>query len=202
MFCVLGKIYCTEHKLEEQTMSGLPDVKLGFEGDHPMAAPKQTIKNENSASSPADNLGSSASALLRPVPDVHATVRDFAEKGAQQAKKIYDKARTSAEEASDLMEESFATTSKGLKEFNLKTLDAVRSNANATFDLAQQLLGAKSVSQAIEIQTAYARRQFETLSAQSKELSEVFGRIASETAKPYQQLTAKSLRGGINPGQN
>ena len=79
-----------------------------------------------------------------PTMEVPEAMREFAEKGVQQAKDAYDRMKTAAEEATNMLEDTYATASKGAAEFNLKALDALRANFNASFDYMQQLMGVKT----------------------------------------------------------
>ncbi|MFC3694825.1 phasin [Chenggangzhangella methanolivorans] len=126
--------------------------------------------------------------------DVPAPVRELAEKSVQQAKDGYARWKAAAEETSDAFEDALATSSKGYKEFSRKSVELTRSNVNAHFDFLQALIGAKSVSQAIELQTSFARQQFEVLSGQAKELSSLAQKAATDGTKPFQDLASKTAR--------
>lgn len=125
--------------------------------------------------------------------DVPAPVRELAEKSVKQAKDGYARWKAAAEETSDALEDAYATASKGYKELSRKSVELTRSNVNAQFDFLQALIGAKSVSQAIELQTSFARQQFEVLSGQAKELSSLAQKTATDGAKPFQDLATKGL---------
>ena len=107
--------------------------------------------------------------------EVPTAFREIAEKSAAQTKEMYEKMRVGAEEATGLLENTFKTAATGAAEFNRKMIENARSNANAVFDHAIALLGAKSLSEAIEVSTAHARKQFEAVAEQTKELSALFG---------------------------
>jgi hypothetical protein len=53
------------------------------------------------------------------------------------------------------------------------------------FDFASELMGAKTFSDFVELSTAHARKQFETLTAQSKELTALAQKVATETDPQY-----------------
>jgi hypothetical protein len=73
---------------------------------------------------------------------------------------------------------------KGATDYNLKVIEIARTNTNATFDYAQELLGVKSLSEFIELSSARARTHFETMTAQTKELAALAQTGAIETAEP------------------
>jgi phasin len=119
-----------------------------------------------------------------PTMEVPPAFREAAEKGIAQAKDNYEKMKSAAEQATDVLEETYATASKGCAGYGLKVIETTRANSNAAFDLFGELLGAKSYSEVVEKTTAYMRSQFETVTAQAKELSEHAQKVATETAEP------------------
>ena len=121
-------------------------------------------------------------------------VREIAEKGIDQAKETYAKMKTMAEETTDMLEDTFTTASKGLTEFQHKAIDAARENANAGFDFIKDMMTVKSVSEAVELQTAFARKQYEALMGQSKELGEMASKVAQDSAKPLNEGVQKAVK--------
>lgn len=126
--------------------------------------------------------------------EVPAPVREIAEKTVAQAKEGYARFKAASEEASDAFEDAYATASKGYKELGRKSVEVTRSNVNAHFDFLQALLGAKSVSQAVELQTSYAKQQFEVAGSQIKELSALAQKAVTDGSKPFQDLAAKGAQ--------
>lgn len=52
----------------------------------------------------------------------------------------------------------------------------------------EQLIGAKSVEQAIEIQSQYAKKAYETYVAEMPKLGELYVAIARDASKPVKQV--------------
>jgi len=113
-----------------------------------------------------------------------AAFREFAEKGLSQAKEAYAKMKTTAEEATSMLETTYANASKGAADYGLKVVEMGRFNSNAAFDLAAQLLGARTFAQVVEISTAHTRKQIETMTEQVKELTTLAQKIATHAAEP------------------
>ena len=93
-------------------------------------------------------------------------------------------------------ENTYLTATKGIKDYNGKILEIARANADCCFDFTQQMLEAKSPSEMIEVWTAYARKQFEALTQQTKELAEQTKALAALGEK----LATKSVEpvtGGV-----
>ena len=126
--------------------------------------------------------------------EVPAAVRELAEKSVQNAREAYEKIKTGAEEATDLLEDTYTTASKGVAEYNTVALESLRSNMNATFDYFGALLGTKSVSEAVELSTGHLRKQFDVLSAQAKELSVIAQKVAADTAEPIKASVEKTIK--------
>ena len=125
-----------------------------------------------------------------PKVDMPAAFREFAEKGAAQAKEAYDKMKSAAEESTAMLEDTYATASKGVTAYNLKLIECTRANVNAAFDFASEFLSAKSMSEAVELSSAHARKQFEAMTEQGKELTSLAQKTATETAEP--------IKAGVN----
>ena len=125
--------------------------------------------------------------------EVPATVLEFAERGAQQAKTAFDHLMAVAEDALSVVEDSYANLTKGFSELNLKAIDAAKANTNATFDLARSLTGVRSFAEAIEAQTAYVRGRFDAGVVQTQELTALASKVANDTAGPVREGFKRSL---------
>ena len=125
--------------------------------------------------------------------EMPAAFREMAEKGVMQAKEAYDSYKSMAEEATDAMEGTFATINKGATDFQSKALGAAKENFNASFDFVEKMLGVKSLSEVIELQTEFARKQFDSLTAQAKEIQDLASKVQADTAKPFKDSVAKAM---------
>src|SRR5437667_12608157 len=104
-----------------------------------------------------------------PKMEIPAAFREIAEKSVSQAKETYEKMKSAAEEATDVLEDTYAAATRGASDYGLRLIEAARANTNAAFDFANQLMTVKSLSEMVEISTAHTRKQFEALTAQAKE---------------------------------
>lgn len=129
-----------------------------------------------------------------PKMEVPAAFREFAEKSVTQCKDSWEKMKAATEEATDMIEDSYATASKGCADYGLKVLEASRTNTNAMFDLASELLTVKSFSEAVELSTAHMRKQFDTLSAQTKDLAALAQKVATETTEPLKESVSSAFK--------
>ncbi len=123
--------------------------------------------------------------------EIPEQMRALAEKGVSQARDSYAKFKDAAETQNSTIEAVFTCMSKGGSEYSAKLMEFVKANTTATLDFAQELLGIKSPSEALELWSSHARKQFETFTAQAKELTELSQRVASETTEPIKASAAK-----------
>jgi phasin len=123
--------------------------------------------------------------------EVPESMRAFAEKGVSQARDSYAKFKDAAESQNSTIEAVFTSASKGASAYSAKLREFTKANTTATLDFAQELLGVKSPSEALELCNSHARKQFETLGAQAKELAEIVQKVATETAEPIKANASK-----------
>ena len=128
-----------------------------------------------------------------PKVEMPAAFREFAERGVAKAKDTYEKMKAAAEEATDVLETTYSTATKGASDYGLKVIETARINTNAAFDFASELITAKTLSEVIELSSAHARKQFEALTAQSKELGALAQKVATETAEPIKNGVNKAF---------
>jgi len=126
--------------------------------------------------------------------EVPAAFREIAEKSVSQAKETYEKMKSVAEEATDVIEGTYATATKGASDCGLKWIEAARENTNATFDFATRLMTVKSFSEVVELSTAHARKQFEAVTAQTKDLTALVQKVAAETAEPVKESVSRAFK--------
>jgi phasin len=126
--------------------------------------------------------------------EVPEQVRAFAEKGVSQARDNYAKFKDVAERHNGTMEAVFTTASKGASEYSAKLIEIIKANTTANLDFAQSLFGVKSPSEAIELWTSHARKQFETFTANTKALTELTQRVATETVEPIKVNATKLFK--------
>lgn len=157
----------------------------------PTPTPNVTPKNKPKAvasSAPAFDMPKFEMPKFEiPKMEVPAAFREIAEKGVAQAKENYDKMKSAAEEATQTLEDTYTTASKGCSDYGLKLIETTRANSNAAFDTFGQMLTAKSFAEVVELYTGYMRAQFDTMTAQAKELTEHAQKVATETAEPIKE---------------
>ena len=111
-----------------------------------------------------------------------------------EAKDTYEKAKAVTEKATNQLKHAYTTAAKGATDYNLKVIEIARANTNTAVDNAFELLGAKSPSEFVELSTKHARKQFEAMAVQTKELTELAQKVATE-------ITVKDWRHGDSISQ-
>ena len=119
-----------------------------------------------------------------PKMDATQAFRATAEKGSAQAKEAFEKMSGATAEATDLIKNSYSTAVKGAQDYNTKVIEFAQANTEAALDFVQKLSGMKSPSDFIEFSADHSRKQFETLTEQTKELAALAQKVTLASAEP------------------
>jgi phasin len=111
--------------------------------------------------------------------DIPPEMRDFAEKSVEQARKAMDGFIGAAQKTVDTFEGSATTVQASAKDMTRKTFSYAEQNIAAAFELAQRMVRAKDVQEAMQAQAEFVRSQFEAMQTQMKE----FGSMAQSAMK-------------------
>jgi phasin len=123
--------------------------------------------------------------------EVPEQMRAFAEKGVSQARDNYAKFKDAAETHNGTMEAVFTNYTKGASTYQAKLVEFMKANTSSSLDFAQDLFGVKTPAEALELWSSHTRKQFETLTAQAKELAELTQKVAAETVEPIKATASK-----------
>jgi phasin len=91
-------------------------------------------------------------------------------------------------------DQSISTAVENIRDFNVKMIDMAHTNMEALFGFARQLATAKAPSDIMELWTTHARKQFETLTEQTKELTVLGQKMAGENAAPIVRSVNPALK--------
>lgn len=86
---------------------------------------------------------------------------------------------------------AFGAVSKGAQTAAAEIADYSKKAFEDGTAVAEKLIGAKSIETAIELQTDYARRAYDSFVAQSVKLGELYADVAKETYKPFESYFGK-----------
>ncbi|TKT74134.1 phasin [Aquamicrobium sp. LC103] len=120
--------------------------------------------------------------------------RAFAEKGVEQSKEVYAKWKSGAESAQKALEATFEQAKSAGNEISLKSISVLRTNAESGFAHLEALVAAKSLSEVVELQTAFLRKQVEFAVEQAKDFQTVSTKAAEEVSKPMKDVFEKAAK--------
>jgi phasin len=115
--------------------------------------------------------------------EIPASVREIAAKSVEQAKDAYNRFVDATRQAQDIAARSAEVFTTGAREMNERALQYAEANVQAGFEAANRLVKAKDIKEALDIQSQFARRQFETYTQQAQELSRIVA-VTAQKAQP------------------
>jgi hypothetical protein len=113
--------------------------------------------------------------------------RRFADNSTKAARETIERNVSTAEEAAKVAELSFSWSLGGMRELNGKLIDMAHANADAVFDLAHEVAGAQAPSDLPSIWSAHAKRQFEMMTKQTREFTELGQKFASRALQQVER---------------
>jgi phasin len=117
----------------------------------------------------------------------------MAEKSVAQTREIYDRSKDALDASIATFERSFDTAGQSATAFNRKIIDIAQRNVNSVFDLAKSLAGAKNLTDIVELQAAYWRKQFDALTAQAEEVRTLSTKVTADAAAPIKAQVARGV---------
>jgi phasin len=121
--------------------------------------------------------------------EIPASVRDLASRSVEQAREAYNRFLEATRQAQDVVSKSTDVIAAGARELSEKAAKYTETNLQANFELAQRLVHAKDLKEALDIQSQFARQQMETFAQQAQDLSRLIAQSA-QRANPSNHFTA------------
>jgi len=112
--------------------------------------------------------------------EIPASVRDLAAKSVEQTREAYNRFIEAARQANEVVLKSSDVFASGAREINEKAVKYTETNLQAQFELAQRLVNAKDLKEALEIQNQFARQQVEAYAQQAQELTRLVAQSAQK----------------------
>ena len=154
------------------------------------ATQTRTSKSNRASAAPAG--GNPAVGTLRP--EMPASFVDLFEKSVARAKDAHEKAASIVEHSAEAFEEAFSCANRGSAEYRNKLMEIARTNANAAFDLAREVLEAKSLPEVVESTLAHQRKQLDLAAAQMKDLTALTQKVVTEATEPLRNGMTEPFR--------
>ena len=123
--------------------------------------------------------------------------KQFADKSARMVRENLENGIAAAERSARGVEQGYSAATESIRDFNVRLIEMAHANATATLEFAQQISTAKGPSEAIELWSSQARKQFETLSERSKELTAFAQKIATSSAEPITRSYWRRAKGSF-----
>ncbi|MER8976282.1 MULTISPECIES: phasin [unclassified Mesorhizobium] len=121
-------------------------------------------------------------------------IRAVAEKGLEQSKEAYAKFASGTETTQKALQSSLETSKTVGNELSLKTIAALRANAEAGFSHLEALVAVRAPSEFLELQAAFLRKQVELTVDQAKEFQAVTTKAAEDISKPIKDVFEKAMK--------
>jgi len=121
-------------------------------------------------------------------------VRALAEQTVDQTREAYDRSTDAFDASVTTFEKSFDAAGRGAAAFNRKIIDIAQRNLSSGFDLAKSLAGAKTLTDMVEVQAAFWRKQFGTMTAQAEEVRELSTKMTADAAEAIKAHMANGGR--------
>jgi phasin len=121
--------------------------------------------------------------------------RKFADRAAQTGRETFAKSRAAAEQSVRGAQESFSAVAEAIRDFNVRLMEMAQHNTIAALDFAREMSTAKGPADAAALWSSHAKRQFETLTEQTKELTALAQRVATSSANPIARNFGRTFPG-------
>jgi phasin len=120
-------------------------------------------------------------------------MRVFAERNIAQTRELYERSKDAFEKVLESWEKTFDAAGQGAVAFNRKMVDITQQNINSSFDFAKSLIGAKSVTEAMELHSTYWRKQLSTLKSQADEMRDLSTRVTADVVEPTKAQVKRGI---------
>jgi phasin len=131
---------------------------------------------------------------VKSMTEMQEKVRGMLEKSLSESKANYAKLKSAADETNTALEASFATAKSGVAEINAKVLESLRTAADANFDFVKSIFAVKTVADYVALHSEFARKQIDSMTSQTKELTELARKVATEAVDPIKTQVTKTFK--------
>jgi phasin len=122
-------------------------------------------------------------------------VRAIAEKAVAQTRDVYDRSQDALDASIATFENSLDSAGRDATAFNRKIIDLARRNVDVSFDLAGSLARAKTLTDIVQLQAAFWRKQFAVLTAQAEEVRALSTKVTADAAESIKSQMARGVDG-------
>src|SRR5260370_12034784 len=109
----------------------------------------------------------------------------IAQQNAERAKEHYEKMKAASGEIADMLREAYSTNARGAADYGAKVIEISSVNTTSAFDFLTHLMGTKSLSEIVQLSATHSRKNYETTSAQTHDLSQLAPKRPTQTTAPH-----------------
>jgi phasin len=120
-------------------------------------------------------------------------VRVIAEKNIAQTRELYERSKDAFDKILESWEKTFDAAGQGAVALNRKWVDITQRNINSGFEFAMNLIGAKSVAEAVELHSTYWQKQLTALKAQAEEMRDLSTRVTTDVTEPVKAQMKRGI---------
>jgi phasin len=120
-------------------------------------------------------------------------MRVFAEKNIAQSREFYERSKDAFDKILESWEKTFDAAGQGAVVLNRKMVEITQRNINSGFEFAKSLIGAKTMAEAMALQSGYWQKQLGTLRAQADEMRELSTRVTADVVEPAKAQVKRGL---------
>jgi phasin len=162
----------------------------------PQTAPAAAAEPLSEVSTPtvAEAAAEVEEAVVEPVAGMQESVRAAFEKGVAESRAAFVKAKVSADEAANALEQSFTAAKDGVIAINAKALEALRANTEANFEFMKASFAVKSLADLVALQSEFTRKQVDAMTGQAKDIGALTQKTVADAIEPLKDQMAKSFK--------
>lgn len=127
--------------------------------------------------------------------DVEAATK----KGAEMAAKSYDDIMAFNQDNFDAFVEFGKATAKGVEELNAEVLAFNKVALEENIAAAKAVMGAKTVQEAVDLQTEWAKAWFDSYMSQATKVGEMTAKVAQEAFAPVNDRVTAAVEKVVKP---
>lgn len=120
-------------------------------------------------------------------------------KGAEMAAKSYDDVIAFNQDNFDAMVEFGKATAKGVEELNAEVLAFNKVAIEENVAAAKAVMGAKTVQEAVDLQTEWAKAWFDSYMSQATKVGELTAKVAQEAFAPVNDRFSTAVEKMVKP---
>ena len=147
-----------------------------------------------------NDFTSQAEDFMRSAADVKVpeSMQHFAEDNVAKSREAYAKMTVAAQDAHKALTEVAGVATLGAKTLGEKVLANVAANTESMFDAAEAIARARSVPEAMKLQSSFMQSQMAKASEQTREFFELSSKVAQQTFATFNTVAGKSVANAKN----